>query len=457
MTSAADEVIAQEKRPRKRVALVVAGATVVLLAAACACAWLLLRPAPDPFVHESGQMPDLAGLVGSGADESGYIDGVEGLFPFNDSTTGVRVSDHGLALYMRGYGDDQEWMLDVDVSSDEGAVSYGGSWTPTFFEAYESPVSEAAGGLPSSGMSLIVAETYCPSGFDGTDEATVKELLSSIGFDGESLQVSEESRGMRTASNAVSRMGAAEDDGSDEEFGVRYALSGTVRDSAGSELPVSFQFDNGGVALWAQVSEGDKKLQLIPLGNRAVLYVGNTDASAAPATTDGGWTPVGADWEPWDVAVPEDGTDDERTAALLKGVYDSLAVIDDELDRGYERFEESYLTAPLVQREVYGTEAYRNIEDIAAIYMPLMDYLMMGNLPEGSTYYEQAVALGTLCDDLGARATTLYEAWSIDVQYEDPVPHEDEIIARLHRDDNDNGVDAHKADFDENYPKWSLS
>ncbi|MEY8436460.1 hypothetical protein AAK967_01780 [Atopobiaceae bacterium 24-176] len=457
MTGATNDGIAQEKRPKKRVAIVVGCVAAVLVAAACVGVWLLLCPAADPFAHEPGQMPDLARLVGSGADEGGYIDGVDGLFPFNDSATGARVSDHGLSLYLRSHCDEQEWMLDVDVSDVDGVTSYGGSWTPTFFEAYESPVSEAAGGLPSSGMSLIVAGTYCPAGFDGADEATVRDLLSSIGFDGESLQVSEESRGMRTASNAVSRMGAAEDDGPYEEFGVRYTLSGTVRNSAGTELPVSFQFDNGGVALWAQVSEDARKLQLIPLGERAVLYVGNTDASAAPAATDGGWTPVGADWEPWDVAVPEEGTDDEKTAALLKGVYDSLAVIDEELDRGYEQFEESYLTAPLAQRETYGIEAYRNLEDIAAIYTPFMDYLMMGNLPEGSTYYEQAAALGSLCDDLSARATTLYDAWAIDVQYEDPVPREEEILARLRRDDNGQGVDAYEADFDENYPKWSLS
>lgn len=454
MTSATNEDIAQEKRTKKRVAIVAGCVAVVVVAAACV--WLLLRPTADPFAHESGQMPDLARLVVSGADESGYIDGVEGLFPFNDSATGARLSDHGLALFLRSCCDEQEWMLDVDVSSDDGVTSYGGSWTPTFFEAYESPISEPAGSLPSSAMSLGVAETYCPDGFEGTDEATVKDLLTSIGFDGESLQVSEESRGMRTASNAVSRIGTVEDDGSYEEFGVRYALSGTVRDSSGSEFPVSFQFDNGGVALWTQVSEDARRLQLIPLGERAVLYVGNTDASAAPASTDVDWIPVGADWEPWDVAVPEEGTDDEKTAALLKGVYNSLAMIDEELDRGFERFEESYLTAPLGLRETYGIEAYRNLEDIAAIYTPFMDYLAAGNLPEGSTYYEQAAALGSLCDDLSARATTLYEAWCIDVQYEDPVPHEEEILARLHRDDNNQGVDAYEADFDENYPKWSL-
>lgn len=455
MTSAKNDGIAQERRPKKRMAIVVGCVAAIVVVAACA--WLLLRPATDPFAHEPGQMPDLARLVSSGADESGYIDDIEGLLPFNDSATGARVSDHGLSLYLRSYCDEQEWMLDVDVSDIDGVTSYGGSWTPTFFEAYESPVSQPAGSLPSSGMSLGIAETYCPAGFGGTDEATVKDLLNSIGFDGESLQVSEESRGMRTASNAVSRMGTVGDDGPYEEFGVRYALSGTVRDSSGSELPVSFQFDNGGVALWAQLSEDDRKLQLIPLGERAVLHVGNTGASAAPASTDAGWISVGADWEPWDVAVPEEGTDDEKTAALLKGVYDSLAMIDEELDRGYEQFEESYLTAPLGQRETYGIEAYRNLEDIGAIYMPFMYYLEDGNLPEGSTYYEQAAALGSLCDDLSARATTLYEAWAIDTQYEDPVPHEEEILARLHRDDNDQGVDAYEADFDENYPKWSLS
>lgn len=438
-----------------RVALICVVAA--LLVAACVCAWLFLWPKPNPLAHEPGQMPNLAQLMNSGAKESGYIDDVEGLFVFNNTSTGFKTEDRSLSLWMCNDKDYGGWMLQAERSDNTtDSITYDAVWIPTFFEGYQSPVSEAAGGLPSSGMSLLVAESYYPEGFDDVDVNTVKDLLTSIGFDGGSLRLSDEARGMRSLSAAFAALTAENTDKKSEEFGVRYLISGTVKDSSGTEYPVSFHYQNGGLAAWAQLAEDDSKLQFIPEGERALLCVGNAEMTLDPISEDDGWIAVDADWKPWDQNMPNGDASDEDTAALLKGVYNSLAFIDEELDRGFKQFDDAYLTASYDQRALYAVEAYRNLEDIVGIYMPLDDYVMAGKIPESSPYYDELQMLIRLCSDLYSRATTLYNAWEIDAQYEDPVPHKDEILAVLHQDDNEQGINSYEADFDESYPQWTL-
>lgn len=453
---------AKTGRPRKVLAVI--GCCVLAVAVAVGIWWTVAHGSVDPFAHEPGQMPDLSQALDRGVKDSGYIDDVAGLFPFNTDSTAAELDGEGLSVFMRNASGEPEWMLKGDKGDAASGTGYGASWMPMFFHGYGSPVSDAAGALPSSGLDLLAFTEYCPSSFDGIGSEQVASLLDASGFDGSSLSVGSEAYLMRPVGTAFDKVADVETGGegsqTSADFGVRYVLAGTVNDRQGKAHGVSFVYDEGGTALWADVGGDAPQLQFVPMGQRVRLDV-RRDGEAAddpmPAD-DQGWVAVEQGWRP---GLPEttDGETptDAEVADALKGIYDSLAVVNEETNMAEARFDHSYLTSTMGQRQVCAMDAQRLVEESAAVEMSADAFINYGSLPEGSACYDAGQSLLALSNDLYQRALRLMEAWDKDVSYEDPAAHREEILAVLDADDNDQGVNTYKAHFDENYPRWPES
>ena len=81
-----------------------------------------------------------------------------------------------------------------------------------------------------------------------------------------------------------------------------------------------------------------------------------------------------------------------------------------------------------------------------------LDELKRLSVPSGSKYYSSQQTLIELQQDLYNRIDVMCQAWDISLQYDSPKDHESAIKKPLGKDNDSNGVNVYKKDFESRYP-----
>lgn len=198
---------------------------------------------------------------------------------------------------------------------------------------------------------------------------------------------------------------------------------------------------------------------LVAGGAYLAVTVANRDADA-PATASGtGFLPgEGADDAPAPVqAAPE--PQEERTpktaeriagsqeAASLASFYGQLPALDAKVSQAAQDFNGLYISGSLEERRGALASCEQLRDDIAEA----RDEVAALGIPDDSPYLACADDIETLFEDLYQRIDVIVRSWEIDVGFEDPAGHGDEICAPM-AEANVGGVNRYLKDYQERYP-----
>jgi hypothetical protein len=133
----------------------------------------------------------------------------------------------------------------------------------------------------------------------------------------------------------------------------------------------------------------------------------------------------------------------------LNSLYGQLAGFDSSISSVAGTFNDSYLSSDQTQRQTYASQAADLLAQIKAGY----DEVSAMALSADSPYYATWNNMVTLYDCLYNRARVLSEAWNLSAQAADPSSVQDQISQVLGADNDSNGVNRYKTQYNELYPQ----
>lgn len=137
-------------------------------------------------------------------------------------------------------------------------------------------------------------------------------------------------------------------------------------------------------------------------------------------------------------------TSGDTPASTLDGAYSNIASLDERIRSAAADFNASE-TAGAATRNASYSAAQAIQKDVSAQASALAGY----HSSQNATYLQNLVKLTS---DLQHRIDVIVAAWKIDVGYSDPSSHLDEIVSPMVADNDSNGINVYKIDYDNLYP-----
>lgn len=232
---------------------------------------------------------------------------------------------------------------------------------------------------------------------------------------------------------------------------------------AGSHRPVTYSARNtvrksrvplvAGIVI-AALLVGAGAFAAITVANRAdggpdapaTSFLPGEKAADAPAPAQTAPEPE----EERDPATPEKlpaAEVDPQAAATLGGFYDGLSAVDRKVSAAAQEFNGLYISGSLEEREA----ALGRCEELRADIAEARDEVVALGIPAESPYHGCAEDIAALYEDLYQRIDVIVKSWEIDVGFDDPTGHSDEICAPMAAA-NEGGVSKYLKDYQERYP-----
>lgn len=171
------------------------------------------------------------------------------------------------------------------------------------------------------------------------------------------------------------------------------------------------------------------------------LSDGAADAPAPPAPD-----PEPADGRAPATAERLPGAQDDAQAALA-AYYGELPGLDGRVSAAAQEFNGLYVSGSLEERRA----ALGRCEALRADIAEARDEVAALGIPADSPYRGCAADIAALYEDLWQRIDVIVRSWEVDVGFEDPAGHSDEICAPMAAA-NEGGVNRYLRDYQERYP-----
>lgn len=138
--------------------------------------------------------------------------------------------------------------------------------------------------------------------------------------------------------------------------------------------------------------------------------------------------------------------------AQLDALYDKLDGFDKRVHEAATGFNNQFLSSNYEVRKGGYDAADRLNEDIIAA----SEQAIALDIPASSRYYGSWGDICTLYECLLHRVDVICEAWQLSMQYSDPAPHEEEILALLAADHDESGNNKYYNAYKQLYPTVHL-
>lgn len=138
---------------------------------------------------------------------------------------------------------------------------------------------------------------------------------------------------------------------------------------------------------------------------------------------------------------------DPQAAASLTAFYGGLPALDAKVGEAAQEFNGLYLSGSLEERR----SALGRCEELRADIAEARDEVRALGIPAASPYHGCAEDIAALYEDLYQRIDVIIRSWEIDVGFDDPAGHSDEICAPMAAA-NEGGVSRYLKDYQERYP-----
>lgn len=138
---------------------------------------------------------------------------------------------------------------------------------------------------------------------------------------------------------------------------------------------------------------------------------------------------------------------DPQAAASLTSFYGGLPALDAKVGEAAQEFNGLYLSGSPEERRA----ALDRCEELRADIAEARDEVRALGIPDASPYHGCAEDIASLYEDLYQRIDVIIRSWEIDVGFDDPAGHSDEICAPMAAA-NEGGVSRYLRDYQERYP-----
>lgn len=182
-------------------------------------------------------------------------------------------------------------------------------------------------------------------------------------------------------------------------------------------------------------------------GAPATSFLPVDEAADAPAPAPVPAPEPSADRTPAQPEKLSAGADDAQAASSLAAFYGGLPALDRSVGAAAQEFNGLYVSGSLEERKA----ALGRCEGLRADIAEARDEVRALGIPAESPYHGCAEDIAALYEDLYQRIDVIIKSWEIDVGYDDPAGHGDEICAPMAAA-NEGGVSRYLKDYQERYP-----
>ncbi len=196
-----------------------------------------------------------------------------------------------------------------------------------------------------------------------------------------------------------------------------------------------------GVLLWMQNQSSQTDDQsFVPVTHQEAQDEGDSDGDA-PAVSDATVE------EPSVQEPPSEEVSDEEAFEALDTAYGRLNAYNERIAGCVEDFNGWFLARSMDER----TAAKKTADDLLAELNDELAALEDLRIPADSPYADDAAAVIELYGCQVGRVQSLADAWAVDVTFDVPSEHKDEILAELSKS-NEGGTNKYLTRYDELYP-----
>lgn len=195
-----------------------------------------------------------------------------------------------------------------------------------------------------------------------------------------------------------------------------------------------------GVLFWMQSNAGQ--------GGQQTVSIAEEDSSQDQAGDDGGVSESKEEPSISDTSTESESLSDDEIFARLDEAYNRLSSYDDRIADCVEDFNGLFLARSMDEREAAKSKA----DDLLSALNEELAALEDMDVSSSSPYSDDATDVMELYECQIGRVQSLADAWALDVTFEVPSQHKDEILKVL-AENNEGGTNKYLTRYDELYPQ----